>query len=95
LRAWPVIEGYAAQLRQSPGWERSVGQVARQGGRHSRAERLAGRPVPKKCDDRANYDSKANAVNHCDDNQSLGGIHRLRHFGRPKIHFFLESVPSV
>ena len=71
-----------------------AGTVGRGGtGRHSRSERLIGRVVPEKdkCDDRANDDSNANAVNHCDYNQSFGGIHRLRHFGRTKIHFFLEK----
>jgi hypothetical protein len=58
------------------------------------AERLIGRPLPKKCDDRANYDSNANAVNYYHYNQSLGGTHRLRHFARPKIHFFLERMLS-
>ena len=77
-----------------------AGPVSRAGPvRHSRSERLIGRVVPKKdaikCDDRAKNDSNANAVNHRDCNQCLCGIHRLRHFGRTKLHFFLENVPSV
>ena len=59
---------------------------------HSRSERLIARVVPEKDVIKgAKNDSNANAVNHRDCNKCLCGIHHLRHFGRTKIHFFLET----